>query len=640
MENIKEKFSKRLLEEMRALGYSTRVLSSMTLIPDLRIEDFLNNKDLPNRIEIKQLARTLNVEEAVFRIAVDLSKPNDTTEILVEPIIEQPKTSNSSSLEIKYKHLVSELQDLIYQSNSNELTKAEAAQFVHFMKHLRETVRAKTAYRMIGVSQASLYRYGSGQNIPTRNRLKEMLTVLKNYKDSSDENLTMSTGSIISTKIKRTGSKLLTAGEAKYFQTRFNNAVNEFSKKELREALDLTHGQFYSYRLSKTFPKRAKARKIIDKLNELETKNQTKVLKSDKKDELYEDIDKVKLQFRSALGYAIDRAGSLNKVANYLGKSHITVGKWNKGHFTPSYKNMLEYTDRLNRFRRVEDHTGQLPEYRQAQHKPVRIIKESQPTKDSETLFNAPLVCKTGSPRLRTVERKRFAECINAAVNQHGSKLILHILKCNHSQISRYKDLSRTVARTEAVRVLAKIQPLARAKKLKLVRNTTFTAGHIAQPKIDVVRVNNSQQTLPADINRDLSDKVAQPIPASPKFNPNEECLDLIEALVGKNSSRKELTVIDYNGNRRSLLEWLNELNQLVKSSRIIYTLEYLSEQNLLKSERVIINGLNNVYDFIENQLIKTADTIDVKLTFKSSFNETLMIHNLRYIKMSAVKPL
>lgn len=509
MTQIKDIFKKKLAEEMRVYGYNVRALSAYTLLTELRIEDFLNLKDLPNREEIKRLAKALHIEEPILRVAVENSNPDASNNIL--PDLD--------------------------------------------MDEIRKRTKANMKPRVINTPEATKPK-----------------PIIKSKPSKAT----------IATKIATKGPGRLTDEEAEIFQARFTDTLSKPNKREVLKAMGLTAVAVHNYKYGKQVPYRKRAVKLMAIMNKL---NPVEI-----------DINEIEFKFRSALGYAIDRSGSVNKVASFLGRDSKTVAKWHTGKLRPSAKNMLEYTDRLNRFRKVEN----TPEARVID-KPViaRPIIKAQPKNETPEIdYSSPLVSEFGSPRLRTIERKRFKTCVETVINKHGKVKTARILHVKESRLDLYMDLARTVARSEAFKMLKILQPLARVKGIKLKRGLSTFSGKFKCTKFDIVR------KLEVESDKD---------------------------------ENKILTVIDYSGNRRPLIDVLNEINQIKGSALCRYNVELFTNiENQPKLQNVTVDSLDEVIDFILNYA-KTADSIDIKLTTTSMFNDILMSNVLRYIQVSAV---
>lgn len=547
MTEIKDIFANKLREEMKTYGHTNRSMAAYTAIPEHRFEEFLNHVALPNREEIKRIAKVLHVEDVILRVAAENSDPLAGQEASLEAIIAKAKNKAEADRIAQGKPLV-----IPTQGNKS---KAEA----------KSKQPAKTTAKI----KATVH-------------------------------------------IKERGPGRLSEREAELFRERFVDSLSQPNAKEIRKALGLSPLAVHNYRHGKQAPFRKRALKlmaIMDKLNPVTV-----------------NVESVRLAFRTALGNAIDRAGSVNKVAAYLGKSHQIVNKWYTGKICPTPKNMIELTDRLNKFRRADDATDQAL-YVATTAKEERnalVIKPASKTElnnsnnpEFEINYSDKLIADKGTPRLRTVERKKFMACLNYVEAVTSTKFLSHMI--GKKRVERFQDMSRTIGRPEAVEILKSIQPIAASKGLKVSRKAGVLKGTYKTASFDVVRKTSdkSNETIAETLEKQPEIQIMLPI-AQPK----------LDELGGK-----VLTVIDYHGNRRPLKEWLDELNAPLEDLAVIYNLEFAINNNALETRTVTISGLGNVYEYIQHKLMKSADTIDVKLTFGSCFNDPLVVHYLRYIK-------
>lgn len=537
MTEIKDIFANKLREEMKTYGHTTRSMEAYTAIPEHRFEEFLNQVALPNREEIKRIAKVIHVEDAILRVAVENSDPLAGKEESLELIIAKAKN------------------------------KAKADRIAQGKPLIAPTVETKSKAK---------------PKQPTKKTAKIKA----------------------SAKIKKTGPGRLTEREAELFKNRFVDSLKQPNAKEFRKALDITDFSLHNYRHGKQTPLRKRAlvmMAIMDKFNPITV-----------------NVDVVRLEFRTALGNAIDRAGSVNKVAAYLGKSHQIVNKWYTGKTFPTATNMIEMTSRLNKFRREDDATDQAL-YVATTGKEERnalVIKPAPKqgfnlNKDPEFEINYKdkLIADKGTPRLRTVERKKFMACLNHVEAVTSKKFLAHLIGKN--RVERFQDMSRTIGRPEATEILKSIQPIAKSKGLKVTRKAALLQGTYKTNTFDVIY--KPSKVMPTQPKIQIRIPVAQP---------------KLDELGGK-----VLSVLDYHGDRRPLKEWLDELNAPIEDLAVIYNLEFIINNNALETRTVTISGLGNVYEYIQHTLMKSADTIDVKLTFGSCFNDPLVVHYLRYIK-------
>ena len=548
MTEIKDIFANKLREEMKTYGHTNRSMASYTAIPEHRFEEFLNHVALPNREEIKRIAKVLHVEDVILRVAAENSDPLAGQEESLELIIAKAKNKAEADR-------IAQGKPLVIPTPVNK-PKVEAKP----KQPEKKTAKIKAAVH-----------------------------------------------------IKEKGPGRLSEREAELFRERFVDSLRQPNAKEIRKALGLSPLAVHNYRHGKQAPFRKRALKlmaVMDKLNPVTV-----------------NVESVRLAFRTALGNAIDRAGSVNKVAAYLGKSHQIVNKWYTGKICPTPKNMIELTDRLNKFRRASDPVDNIPTHT-AQNQPERkalVIKPApQPEAKDEALnseividYRDKLIADRGTPRLRTVERKKFMTCLAHVEAVTSRDFLMHLI--GKKRVERFHDMSCTIGRPEAIEILKSIQPIAASKGLKVSRKAGALKGTYKTASFDVVRKapNKSNETIAETLEKQPEIQIMLPI-AQPK----------LDELGGK-----VLTVIDYHGNRRPLKEWLDELNAPLEDLAVIYNLEFAINNNALETRTVTISGLGNVYEYIQHKLMKSADTIDVKLTFGSCFNDPLVVHYLRYIK-------
>lgn len=547
MTEIKDIFANKLLEEMKTYGHTNRSMASYTAIPEHRFEEFLNHVALPNREEIKRIAKVLHVEDVILRVAAENSDPLAGQEDSLEAIIAKAKSKAEADRIAQGKPLV------IPTSKNKPKAEAETKQPVKKTAKIKATIR-----------------------------------------------------------IEEKGPALLSEREAELFRERFVDSLSQPNAKEIRKALGLMPTAVHNYLHGKQAPFRKRALKlmtIMDKLNPVTV-----------------NVESVRLAFRTALGNAIDRAGSVNKVADYLGKSHQIVNNWYTGKICPTPKNMIELTDRLNKFRREDDATDQalyVATTAKEDRKTLVIKPAPKPelniSNDLEFKINYrdKLIADCGTPRLRTVERKKFMTCLTHVEAVTSRDFLMHLI--GKKRVERFHDMSRTIGRPEAIEILKSIQPIAASKGLKVSRKAGTLKGSYKTASFDVVRKTStkSNETIAETLEKQPEIQIMLPI-AQPK----------LDELGGK-----VLTVIDYHGNRRPLKEWLDELNAPLEDLAVIYNLEFAINNNALETRTVTISGLGNVYEYIQHKLMKSADTIDVKLTFGSCFNDPLVVHYLRYIK-------
>lgn len=548
MTEIKDIFANKLSEEMKTYGHTNRSMASYTAIPEHRFEEFLNHVALPNREEIKRIAKVLHVEDAILRVAAENSDPLARQENSLEAIIAKAKSKAEADRIAQGKPLV------IPTSKNKPKAEAETKQPVKKTAKIKATIR-----------------------------------------------------------IEEKGPALLSEREAELFRERFVDSLSQPNAKEIRKALGLMPTAVHNYLHGKQAPFRKRALKlmtIMDKLNPVTV-----------------NVESVRLAFRTALGNAIDREGSVNKVAAYLGKSNQIVNKWYTGKILPTPKNMIELTDHLNKLQQISDSVDQIPTHstqNQPECKALVIKPEPQPDAKDEAFnsevvidYRDKIIADHGIPRLRTVERKKFMTCLAHVEAVTSKDFLTHLI--GKKRVERFQDMSRTIGRPEAIEILKSIQPIAASKGLKVSRKAGTLTGTYKTASFDVVRKTStkSTETITETLENQPEIQIMLPI-AQPK----------LDELGGK-----VLTVIDYHGNRRPLKEWLDELNTPLEDLAVIYNLEFAINHNALETQTVTISGLGNVYEYIQHKLMKSADTIDVKLTFGSCFNDPLVVHYLRYIK-------
>lgn len=535
MTEIKDIFANKLREEMKTYGHTNRSMAAYTAIPEHRFEEFLNQVALPNREEIKHIAKVLHVEDVILRVAAENSNPLAGQEESLESIIAKAKSKAEADR-------IAQGKPLVIPTQGNK-PKAEA----------KPKQPAKTTAKI----KATVH-------------------------------------------IKERGPGRLSEREAELFRERFVDSLSQPNAKEIRKALGLSPSAVHNYYHGKQVPFRKRALKLMDIM--------------DKLNPITVNVESVRLAFRTALGNAIDRAGSVNKVAAYLNKNLQIVKKWYTGKIYPTPKNMIELTTRLNKFIREDDGTDQalyIATTGKEESKPLVIEPEF------EINYRDKLIADKGTPRLRTVERKKFMTCLAHVEAVTSRDFLMHLI--GKKRVERFQDMSRTIGRPEAIEILKSIQPIAASKGLKVSRKAGALKGTYKTASFDVVHKTSdkSNETVTETLEKQPEIQIMLPI-AQPK----------LDELGGK-----VLTVIDYHGNRRPLKEWLDELNAPLEDLAVIYNLEFTINNNALETRTVTISGLGNVYEYIQHKLMKSADTIDVKLTFGSCFNDPLVVHYLRYIK-------
>lgn len=503
MSQIKDGFAKLLTIEMKSIGISLRELARNTFIPEIRIEDFINQNDLPNKMEAERLAKQLNVEYPIFRVAVENSQPKET-----------PQTVEVLNL------------------NNNS--------------HIKPVVDQKVS-KEINISK---------------------LGVLK------------------------TGPARLTSREALFFQRIFVDAITGKNYPKILKELDLPEITIYKYRNGIQAPYRKRALAILET-----------ILKFQPKDE---NLETLHLQFRSAVSYAIDRSGSIKRVAAHFKVDPQTIRGWQIGKCYPKKSSLENYINDLNNFYR-----GSMDAYPKisapAIEKPV--VKYTKPVESNNTNqskdidYSAPIIATVGSKNLLTLERERFTKCINHVINIFGKKYVFKVAKINQSRLDRYRDTPRTIARREAIQILKRIQPLAMKQKPIINRNFKQQFGKITCSNYQI-KLKSSKKAC------DNSVESTQP-----------------------NIINKTLTVLDYKGERRNLTEWVHELLTFVDVERCVFGISYETEP--LTASKISSRDLNKIFDEIKQLISNTNSALDIKFTVSSTFNDTLMVHFLRYIKMT-----
>lgn len=539
MTEIKDIFANKLSEEMKTYGHTNRSMASYTAIPEHRFEEFLNHVALPNREEIKRIAKVLHVEDAILRVAAENSDPLARQESSLEAIIAKAKSKAKADR-------IAQGKPLVIPTPKNK-PKAEA----EIKQPVKKTAKIKATIR-----------------------------------------------------IEEKGPALLSEREAELFRERFVDSLSQPNAKEIRKALGLMPTAVHNYLHGKQAPFRKRALKLMDIM--------------DKLNPVIVNVESVRLAFRTALGNAIDHEGSVNKVAAYLGKSHQIVNKWYTCKIFPTPKNMIELTDRLNKLQLVSDSVDKTPTHT-TQSQPALYPESKDEAFNSEVAidYSDKLIADYGIPSLRKVERKKFMACLARVEAVTSKDFLTHLI--GKKRLERFHDMSRTIGRPEAIEILKSIQPIAASKGLKVSRKAGTLKGTYKTASFDVVRKTStkSNETITETLENQPEIQIMLPI-AQPK----------LDELGGK-----VLTVIDYHGNCRPLKEWLDELNAPLEDLAVIYNLEFAINHNALETQTVTISGLGNVYEYIQHKLMKSADTIDVKLTFGSCFNDPLVVHYLRYIK-------